>query len=73
MTPTKKEMKSIWFFVGLLLSVLGAIIFLTGLYYLFVSKQHLTVLARLHPDIWWGGIMTIVGAVFLYYSRRVKR
>ena len=73
MIPTKKEMKSIWFFVGIMLSALGTIIFLTGLYYWFVSKQHPTVLAYLHPDIWWGGIMAIVGAVFLYCSGRVRK
>ncbi len=66
-------MKSIWFFVGLMLTVIGVIIFLTGIYYWLMPAHTQTVLEHLYPDIWWGAIMAIVGAIFLYNSLKWQK
>ena len=67
------EMKSIWYFVGLMLLSMGAVVFLSGIYYYFVPDQSNTVLRNLHPDIWWGAIIIIAGAVFFFSSRKKAR
>ena len=65
-------MKPIWYFVGLILSVIGLIILLTGIYMLILPAQSKPVLGELHPDIWWGAIMVIVGVIFILRNRNVK-
>jgi len=64
-------MRPIWFFVGLLLLVIGAIVTLNGLYLLFQPSPGKTVLAELHPSIWWGGIM-LAGGLTFYLANRKK-
>ena len=63
------KMKSIWYFVGLMLLAMGAVIFLTGIYFYFFPTGATTVLQELHPAIWWGMVMLIVGAIFFFGSR----
>ena len=63
-------MKSIWYFVGLLLLVMGAIIMLNGLYLLVSPPERETVFAHSHPDLWWGAIMTVAGFLFLFFNRK---
>lgn len=65
-------MKPIWYFVGLILSIIGLIILLTGIYMLVSPTQNKPVLGELHPDIWWGAIMLIVGVFFILRNRNVK-
>lgn len=65
-------MKSIWYFVGLLLLIIGGIIILTGLYLLINPPVVKTALASMHPDIWWGGIMFIFGAIMYLKNRKQK-
>ena len=68
----KKEMLSIWFFVGLMLTVLGIIISMTGINYIF-HPQNATRLAELNPNLWWGGVILAAGLIFLISSwRRYK-
>lgn len=64
-------MKPIWYFIGLILLVFGMIIMLNGIYQLFVPQETPTILAELHPGIWWGAIMTVSGAVFYIKNRNV--
>ena len=52
----------IWFFIGALLGIYGVLIFLSGLYGLVVPPK--VALAHLHVDIWWGLLMTAVGAFY---------
>ena len=66
---SEKNMKPIWFFVGLILLVMGGIIFLSGIYNLISPSPVKTVLASTHPDIWWGGIMIIFGGVMFLKTR----
>ena len=67
----EKKMKPIWYFIGLMLLVMGAVITVSGIYRYFVPGGTQTALAELHPDIWWGLVMVIAGAVFLLVNRKV--
>jgi len=71
MTGESKKMKPIWYFVGLILLVMGGIILLAGLSGLFFHIKETTVFARLHSNVWWGGFMVIVGLVFLIANKNV--
>jgi hypothetical protein len=53
----------VWFFVGIILLIYGVIILATGIYEF--SHPPATVLANLYPAIWWGGLLTIIGAVYV--------
>jgi hypothetical protein len=55
----------VWFFVGVLLLVCGLIILATGIYEF--SHPPPTVLASLHPALWWGALLTLVGGVYVYF------
>jgi hypothetical protein len=69
MADNVKKMKPIWFFVGLVLLVIGAVITATGLYDLLAGVESKTVLARLHPSVWWGGLMVVAGLIFVLANR----
>ena len=58
-------MVSIWFFVGVLLLIYGALILGAGIYG--VSHPPNVVLADLHAEIWWGALLIVMGA---FYSIR---
>lgn len=65
-------MKPIWYFVGLILLVMGVIIFLTGIY-LFINKSPQdTILSETYPNLWWGGIMVISGGLFVIKTKNVR-
>jgi hypothetical protein len=57
-------MVPVWFFVGVILLIYGVVILATGLYEF--SHPPATVLAYLHPAIWWGALLTVVGGVYVY-------
>jgi len=63
-------MKPIWYFVGMILMVMGGIIVLTGIYHLFFPTAEKTVLGYTHPDIWWGAIMVIFGGIMFFKTRK---
>jgi divalent metal cation (Fe/Co/Zn/Cd) transporter len=54
----------VWFFVGVILLIYGVLILATGIYELYHPPS--TVLAQLHPALWWGALLTIIGAVYVY-------
>jgi len=56
---------SIWFFVGVLLTLYGVIITGAGIYGLFIPPP--VALAEYHADLWWGLILSCAG---LYYTTR---
>jgi divalent metal cation (Fe/Co/Zn/Cd) transporter len=68
---SEHKMKSIWFFVGLILLVMGGLIMLNGIYLFFNPSQRVTVLSETHPDIWWGAIMAAFGSI-MYFKARTK-
>lgn len=54
----------VWFFVGVLLLIYGVLITATGI--IEYSNPPSTVLAHLHPAIWWGALLTVFGAIYTY-------
>ncbi len=62
-------MKPIWYFVGLLLLVMGLILLVAGINDVISPPSSPTVLAGLHPSIWWGALMVVSGAIFVYLNR----
>jgi hypothetical protein len=58
------RMIPVWFFVGVILLIYGVLILATGIYEF--SHPPATVLANLHPAVWWGALLTIVGGVYVY-------
>ena len=63
-------MKPIWYFVGLILLTIGGLIFLTGIYFLFSPSTNKTVLSNTHPNLWWGFIMVVFGAILYFKNRK---
>lgn len=55
---------SIWLFIGVLLLIYGVLILGSGIYDLFSPPAQQTVLANLHAPIWWGALLTVLGAVY---------
>jgi hypothetical protein len=62
----KEHHVSIWFLIGLLLAILGALITGAGIYGYVVPPpaDQQTVLGNLHPAIWWGAIMFLLGIFY---------
>jgi len=60
----------VWFFVGVIVLIYGVLIFLTGVAE-FGNPPH-TVMAELHAPVWWGAILTVIGALFVYLFRPKK-
>ena len=54
----------IWFFVGVLLTVYGALIGGHGVYGWVTHRRDAVVLAGLHAPMWWGGILLILGLIY---------
>ncbi|MGH9402159.1 MAG: hypothetical protein ACRD2P_08640 [Terriglobia bacterium] len=61
--PKKKEPLPVWFFVGIIFVIYGVMILVTGLTE--ISHPPDTVLSSLHPAIWWGAVITALGALFV--------
>lgn len=62
----KQHILSIWFFIGLLLGVYGILITGAGIYDLFYPTKREIVLGNLHTGIWWGVLLIVLGAIYLY-------
>ncbi len=62
-------MRSIWYFVGFLLTIMGGIITASGLYSLMNPPAEKKILSQLHPDLWWGFFMLIFGLAFVLLNR----
>jgi len=61
--------KTIWYFVGIVLMVMGGPVFLAGIIDSFHTNSAETVLAQFYPGIWWGGIMFLTGLIFLLTNK----
>ena len=66
-----KPMKPIWYFVGILLLIIGLIVAATGVDGLVnpPPEEQQTVLYVLHVGIWWGAIIAVAGVIFLVANR----
>jgi hypothetical protein len=56
---------SIWFFIGVQLSVYGALILGYGIFELATGHLANVVLANLHASVWWGALLEALG---LFYA-----
>jgi hypothetical protein len=63
---------SIWFFIGISLFVNGILILAAGVYELVNPPEKQLVLSNLHAGVWWGALLTIIGAVYCFYFRPGK-
>jgi hypothetical protein len=64
---TKHHITPVWFFVGLLLGIYGVLITASGLAEW--SAPAKTILSEYHAPVWWGGVMTIIGAIYVVVYR----
>jgi hypothetical protein len=55
---------SIWFFTGICLGVNGLLIFLEGIYETIHPPADKVVMFDLHANIWWGGILLVLGLIY---------
>jgi hypothetical protein len=70
MVMSEHAMKPIWYFVGLILTIMGALILLSGIYHLISPPAVKTVLSEIHPDIWWGTLMILFGGTMYLKTRK---
>jgi len=68
-----KHFISIWLFIGGLLLIYGVLILGSGIYDYFNPPATTTVLAGLHPQIWWGALLLIMGVVYCWNFRPGKQ
>ena len=62
----EEESFSIWFFVGIMLALYGPIVLIANIPWFSASQNPHVVLERLHAGVWWGILLTLLGALFLY-------
>jgi hypothetical protein len=55
---------SIWFFIGVLLDIYGAMILAYGIFELATHTTANVVLANLHAPVWWGAMMLALGLIY---------
>jgi uncharacterized membrane protein HdeD (DUF308 family) len=60
----------VWFFVGVIVLIYGVLILITGIAEF--ANPPPTVLSELHAPVWWGAILTLVGALYVYLFRPKK-
>jgi hypothetical protein len=62
-------MVSIWFFIGISLLVNGVLILGAGVYEIWHPPVQQVVLYNLHASVWWGALMTVIGAWYSYHFK----
>jgi hypothetical protein len=70
---SEHKMKPIWYFVGLILLVIGGLILISGMYQLIHPPTVTKVLAELHPNLWWGTLMIVFGGLMFLKTRKQSR
>lgn len=63
---------SIWFFIGVLLTAYGTLIFGYGVHEVVTGQLANVVLANLHASVWWGGSLAVLGLFYLIQFRPGK-
>jgi hypothetical protein len=68
-------MISIWFFIGVSLLVNGLLILGAGLYELShpPALDARVQLFNLHASVWWGALLTVIGAAYCYFFKPRKK
>jgi FtsH-binding integral membrane protein len=65
-------MKSIWYFVGLTLLIMGGLIVVAGIIDYVSPPARLTLMASAHPALWWGLVMIVFGGIFILREPKAK-
>ena len=60
---------AIWFFIGVLLVVYGGMIALYGVFEWATGNYPAVQLAGLHTPVWWGGILLVIGLLYVVKFR----
>jgi len=60
----------VWFFVGVMFLVYGVLILASGLSEW--ANPPATVLSNLHAPVWWGALLTVLGAFYCYHFRPAR-
>ncbi|NYF79952.1 hypothetical protein [Granulicella arctica] len=68
--PSNHKEISIWFFCGILMLGYGLVLIITGL--LELHNPPPTVLANLHPTLWWGVLLSVFGGFYTVRFRPGK-
>jgi hypothetical protein len=66
----KHHIIPVWFFVGVLVFIYGLLILGTGI--LEWSDPPPVELSHLHAPVWWGALLTLIGAWYVYAFRPGK-
>ena len=66
---TEKGMRSIWFFVGLIMLTIGILVFLAGIYELINPTIQDIKLINLHTNIWWGALIAVTGLIYIVKNK----
>lgn len=66
---TKTRMRSIWYFVGLILSVIGLLVLAAGIYDLLHPTTQGIRLTELHANIWWGAVIFAAGVFYVVKNK----
>ena len=64
-----KGMRSIWYFVGLIMLMIGILVFLAGIYNLINPTNQDIKLTDLHTNIWWGALIAITGLIYIVKNK----
>jgi len=64
------QMRPIWYFVGVILTVIGTMVVISGVMNLINPPRVPTMLAHLHVNLWWGLIITLAGLAMWLAHRR---
>jgi len=57
---------TIWFFIGIQLTIYGVLILGAGIYDLIYPQADRVVMANLHAGIWWGALLIVLGGIYSY-------
>jgi len=72
MSTEQNQMRPIWYFVGWILISIGGIVILSGIYNLFFELPNTSVMEGLHPNLWWGTILLIVGIIYAWKNKDIR-
>jgi hypothetical protein len=69
MSEKIEGLRTIWYLVGIVIVIMGILVLLAGFIDVLSPSPPETVLADLHPGIWWGIIMVVTGGIFLFSNK----
>ena len=67
-----KHVIPIWFFIGILLTVYGALILGAGLWDVINGIKRDVVMAEVHAGVWWGILLLVLGGFYCIRFRPGK-